>query len=280
MQNTQVVKAKQAVQQAQPLEKGERFELTLKRDDVQDRFRKVLGQKANAFIASLLSMYNANPALAAADPKSILASAMTAATLDLPINPNLAFAHLIPYKGVCQFQMGYRGFIQLAMRTGQYKTINATEVYEGELKSMNKFTGEMEFAPEGRKSDKIIGYVAYFKLVNGFEKYFYMTAEQLAAHGKKYSKTYSLPNGRWAVDPHSMSLKTVIKLLLNKYGILSVDLQRALVIDQSVPKNLEGEVDPAQDYIDSPETPQAEPAEVLSEEEKKQILESEKGAQP
>jgi recombination protein RecT len=184
-----------------------------------------------------------------------------AASLDLPINTNLQFAHLVPYRRsangpkVCQFQMGWRGFVQLAIRTGQYKTMHVTEVYKDELKSWNALTGEIEFTPQnewklrekGKPAD-IIGYVAFLKLMNGFEKYFYMTRQQCEAHGRRYSKSYS--TGQWTKDFDAMAKKTVIKLLLSKFGIMSIDMQKAIESDQAVIHE-----DGSLDYVDAQNVP-------------------------
>jgi len=132
------------------------------------------------------------------------------------------------------------------MRTGQYKTINVSEVYEGEIKSSNHITGEIDFDLSGKKSDTIIGYVAYMKLINGFEKYNYMTKADVEKHGKKYSKSYN--TGQWKNDFDSMARKTVIKMLLNKWGILSIEMERALTYDQTT-INDKGEPE----YIDNKE---------------------------
>ena len=205
----------------------------LKGDGIKKRFEEVLGKKAAGFMSSIISAVSTNPGLAKADPKSVIASAAVAATLDLPINSNLGFAYIIPYGVVATCQVGYRGFIQLAMRTGQYKTINVTEVYEGELIEDNRITGLMEFDTKKKVSDKIIGYVAYFKLLNGFEKYLYMTMDQVKAHGQKYSKSYKKPTGQWATGFDGMAKKTVLKMLLSKFGILSVEMQTATTFDQA-----------------------------------------------
>ena len=212
----------------------------LNNNTVKRKFEEVLGKKANGFISSLLSLTNSTPALQQADPKTVLSAAMTAATLDLPINPNLGFAYIVPYRSKNgmqgQFQMGYKGFNQLAMRTGQYKTINVSAVYEGQIKSIDPFTGDIERGE--KESDKIIGYVAYFKMINGFEKYLYMTAEELEAHGKKYSQAYrSGKDCLWKSNFDSMAKKTVLKLLISKYGIMSIEMlgmDKALQADQAV----------------------------------------------
>jgi recombination protein RecT len=221
---------------------GKTLKALLQDQSVKNRFNELLGKKSAGFISSLLNVVNSNPQLQAADPHSILSAAALAAALDLPIDPNLGFAYIVPYNVrqgdahilKAQFQLGYKGYIQLAMRTGAYKTINATEVYEGEIKNYNRFTGEFEFGE--KESDKIIGYIAYFKLLNGFEKYLYMTVEEIERHAKRYSKSYDSKNSRWKEDFHSMALKTVIKRLLSKYGILSIEMQTSLLADQAVVK--------------------------------------------
>lgn len=212
----------------------------LKQDSVRKRFEDVLGKKAAGFMSSIISATSANKELKNADPLSIVQAAAVAAALDLPINPSLGFAHIVPYKKdgtpVAQFQMGWKGFVQLGMRTGQYRTINVSIVYEGELVSRNRFTGEIEFDETKRTSDKIAGYVAYFKLINGFEKWFYMTAAEAKAHGKRYSQSFNNANSRWQKDFDAMAMKTVIKMLLSKWGILSIEMQTAIQADQSVVK--------------------------------------------
>jgi recombination protein RecT len=145
-----------------------------------------------------------------------------------------------------------KGFVQLAMRSGQYKTINCREVYEGEIVSENKFTGDYEFGQA--TSDKVVGYMAYFKLLNGFEKYLYMSREELEKHGKKYSQTYKRGSGLWSTDFESMARKTCLKQLLSKYGILSIEMQRAQTFDQAVVKNdlINENVDEADiEYVDN-----------------------------
>lgn len=203
---------------------------------VKKRFEDILGKKAPGFISSMLTVTNNNKLLLEANPMTIISAGAIAAALDLPIDPNLGFAYIIPYRDNktktvnAQFQLGYKGYIQLAMRTGQYKTINACEVYEGELMSVNRFTGEIEFGE--KESDKVVGYVAYFRLLNGFEKYLYLTVEELEKHGRKFSKSYD--KGLWKSDFHSMAIKTVLKRLLSKFGILSIEMQTGLSADHAV----------------------------------------------
>jgi len=195
-------------------------------DNVKKKFQEVLDKGAGAFVTSLLSLVKSTPQLAAADPKTILSAAMTAATLKLPISPNLGFAYIIPYGKEAQFQMGYKGYIQLAMRTGQYKTINASVVYEGQVEGVDFITGEIIRGK--KKSDKVVGYVAYFELINGFSKTVYMSSEDMLRHAQTFSKSFSRSSSVWKTNFDAMGLKTVIKQLISKYGIMSIDMQSEL----------------------------------------------------
>lgn len=208
------------------------MEALLSKENTRKRFSDVLGKKTAGFLSSVLSAYNTNPALQECEPGSVLSSAMIAATLDLPINANLGFAYIVPYKGKATFQMGWKGFVQLAMRSGQYETLNVTEVYEGQIKKRNSFTGDMEFCEE-RTSDKVIGYVAYERLLNGFWKYVYITKEDAERHAKKFSQSYKAGFGVWKDDFDAMAKKTVLKALLSKWGILSIEMQKAIEFDQA-----------------------------------------------
>lgn len=249
------------------------------------RFKEVLKDKANTFMASVVNVSNL-PSLKDAEPNSILKSAMVAATLDLPIDPNLGFSYLVPFtnKGVkeAQFQIGYKGFIQLAMRTGQYKTINAIEIYEGEIKSVNRLTGEIEFNENDDEIDKeiVVGYIAYFKLLNGFEKTLYMSKEDMEKYAKRYSQTYKsnkdyvVKSSLWTTDFDAMAVKTILKRLLSKYGILSIEMQKALETDQAVIKD-----DNSVEYVDRQveeeieENANKKTIDILGEEEKEKAIE-------
>lgn len=227
-------------------------------ESVKKNLRAMLGQKAQGFATSVLSVVNNNKLLQSADPATIYSSAMMAASIDLPINPNLGFAAIVPYGRQAQCQIMSKGFIQLAIRSGQYAKINNAIVHQGELVKYDPFKDEYEFDASKRTSDEVIGYMAYFRTVGGFEKYFYMTKEEALAHGKRYSKTFK--NGTWATDPDAMCLKTVIKLLLSKYGILSIEMQRAIKFDSGIAKGdftqMESidDIDAVEvDYVDNPE---------------------------
>jgi len=203
----------------------------LNSDAVKQKFQDVLGERTPGFISSVISACSQNSLLAKASPDSVIASAMMAATLDLPINQNLGFAHIVPYGGTAGFQLGWRGYVQLAMRTGQYKTIHVTPLYEGEEYTVDRITGEVVVMGE-RTGDKEIGYLAFFELVSGFRKAIVWSKAQAEKHGKRYSKSYS--NGPWSSDFSSMAQKTVLKQLLSKWGPLSIQMQRAIEADQGV----------------------------------------------
>lgn len=215
----------------------------VRQDAISARLNDLLGKRAPQFITSLVAAANANKALNNCKPESVVSAALIAASMDLPINQNLGFAYLIPYKNkdgeVCQFQMGYKGFIQLAQRSGFYKTINASEVKEGEIVRFDRLSGEIEFdwieSQSEREKAKTSGFVAYFRLLNGFEKSLYMTAEELEAHAKKYSKNYAkFGTGLWKDSFDDMAKKTVLKLLLSKFGPLNTQLEKAIKEDQTV----------------------------------------------
>ena len=208
------------------------------RDDVKHKFQELLGKRATSFITSVLQIAAQNQQLVNADPVSIYQAAAVAATLDLPLNQNLGFAYIIGYydkktnKQVAQFQMGYKGFIQLAQRSGQFKSIYAAPIYEGQIVSEDPLNGyEFDFT---KKGEKVVGYAAKFKLLNGFEATFYMTNEQLEKHGKNFSQTYKKGFGLWKDNFDAMAQKTVLKLLLSKFAPLSVEMQRAVISDQAV----------------------------------------------
>ena len=211
------------------------------REQAQKSMQMMLGSKMQGFVTSVLSAVNNNALLKKCNPDSIYTSALAAASMDLPINSNLGFAALVPYKMECTFQIMAKGLTQLAIRTGQYKNIEVHEVYEGEITSCKKFRGEYEFGD--KTSDKVVGYMAYFSLMSGFEKYLYMTVEEIRAHGKRYSKVYNIPNTLWQTNFDAMAKKTVLKLLLSKYGILSIEMQRAIKFDQGKIKNGQDLVD-------------------------------------
>lgn len=233
------------------------------KDEVKSKFQEMMGKRAASFITSVLQITSQNEMLATADPVSIYQSAAVAATLDLPLNNNLGFAYIVPYnskqkdgswKVVAQFQIGAKGFKQLALRSGQFLKINDTDVREGELKKHNRLTGEIEFEwiqdAKERLVRPIIGYASYFELLNGFEKTYYMTVDELKDHGLRFSQTFKKGFGLWKDDFDGMARKTVIKLNLSKNAPLSVDMQKAVVADQAVVNDAETE---DVEYVDNDE---------------------------
>ena len=237
-------------------------------DQVRSKFAEVLGTKTASFCTTVVQIASQSEMLQKCDPASIMQSAMVAATLDLPVNPNLGFAYILPYGSKAQFQLGYKGLIQLAQRSGQFINISATPIYDGQIVAENPLTGYVfDFT---KKSSKVVGYAAYFKLLNGFEKTLYMSVEQLQAHGKKYSQTYKKGFGLWADDFDSMAQKTVIKLLLSKYAPLSVEMSKALVADQAVIEDADT-MDVT--YVDNqPVTHKAVEAQISDKEKTKRLL--------
>lgn len=215
---------------------------------VKSKFNELLGKNASSFITSVLQIASENKDLANVNPVSIYSAACMAATLNLPINNALGFAYIVPYKGEAQFQLGYKGFIQLAQRSGQFERLVSLPVYERQLIEEDPINGfKFDWKQKPSASEKPIGYYAFFRLINGFTAELYMTAEEIEQHGKRYSQSYKKGYGVWADNFDAMALKTVTKLLLSKQAPLSVDMQKAVLSDQSVIKDIDGEFS----YIDN-----------------------------
>lgn len=199
----------------------------LKAPSVSDQFEQALGEARGTFVSSLISAYTTNPKLRECEPSLVVSEALKAAALRLPVEPSLGLAYIIPYKGTPSFQLGYKGLLQLAMRSGVYENINADAVYEGEITKKDRLTGTVELDGE-RISDKVVGFFAFCKTTNGFQKMVYMSREEVEAHAKKFSKTYSFSNSVWKTDFEAMAIKTVLKKLLSVYGQLSIEAQITL----------------------------------------------------
>lgn len=210
-------------------------------DKVKGMIANVLHDRAPQFATSIVSIVNSNRSLANVDQMSVIQSAMVAATLDLPIDQNLGYVWLVPYKGKAQAQIGYKGYIQLAQRSGQYRAMNAVAVHEGELISWNPLTEEVAFDPMKKVSDTVIGYIGYFKLLNGFEKTVYWTKEQIEAHRQRFSKAGG--NSPWKSDFDAMAKKTVLKDLLTKWGPMSTQMAVAASKDEADPDPVNIEAD-------------------------------------
>lgn len=226
----------------------------LNNDKIKSYLESILKDRAGQFITSLVSMSNLTPGLSKCEPNSLMQCGLKAASLNLPLDNNLGFAYAIPYGNKASFQMGWKGFVQLAQRTGQYKTVNVITVKEGELKKWDPFNGELEIEIiEDVKREKLpaIGYAAVFRLINGFEKRSYWTKAEVLAHAKRFSKTFG--NGPWQTDFDKMAMKTVLKDLISKYGPMSVELQEAIKFDQAVIKeDADGNQYP--EYPDNPDS--------------------------
>ena len=220
----------------------ERLKNALSVDSVQEQFRNALQENAGPYIASLIDIYNNDKTLQDCEPRAVIMEALKAATLKLPINKSLGFAYLVPYKtkgkAEPQMQIGYRGYIQLAMRTGQYKYLNADVVYEGELKRSDKLTGALDLSGEAA-GEKIIGYFAHIETVNGFSKTVYWSKDKVEEHAKRYSKSYDRPTSAWQTNFDQMALKTVLRYLLSHYGIMSIEMAQAIASDASDDRPIE-----------------------------------------
>ena len=239
--------------QLTPAQKAHRLKDFFQAPAVQAKMRELLDKNAASFATSAMQIANSNPMLLDAEPMSIFNAAVMAATLNLPINNNLGFAYIVPYRNKgrveAQFQLGYKGFIQLAQRSGQFERLVSLPVYEAQLIEEDPINGfKFDWKQKPAENEQPVGYYAYFKLINGFTAELYMTREQVAAHAGRYSQSFKKGYGVWADNFEAMALKTVTKLLLSKQAPLSIDMQKAVLSDQSVIKDVTGE---QFDYIDN-----------------------------
>jgi recombination protein RecT len=244
--NTESTKNKLA-QQAQQAPARPESGMTLKgllaTPIIKSRFEEVLKNRSPQFMTSIINLYNSEATLQKSDPMSVISSAMIAASLDLPIDKNLGYAWIVAYwnndagKYVAQFQLGYKGYIQLALRTSLYHKINVIPIFEDELKKFDRLTEELIFNEdfdENESSGKVVGYAAYFELKSGFKKTVYWKKEQVENHRVRHNKAKDKTalNKAWREDYDAMAMKTVLKALLSKWGILSVEMQDAITKDE------------------------------------------------
>lgn len=203
-----------------------------------------LGEGTKQFMSSILSLVNSDKLLANCNSYELYNCCLMAAALKLPFNKDLGQAWIVGYKDknrnfevVPQLQIGWKGFVQLAQRSGQFRTINCTDVKAREIVKNDRLTGKIEFEwiqdDAERAKTETIGYVAHFELLNGFEKTLYMNQTELEAHAKKYSQSYKKGYGVWKDNFDAMARKTVLKLILNRYAPLSVDMEKAIRLDQA-----------------------------------------------
>lgn len=264
-----------------------RFNRALMDTEMQNYLVTVLGSRKEQFVNNLLAVVGNDVKLQACTPTSLIYAATKATALGLPLDPNLGFAYIIPYKNTkkatenqliknpkggepieqlvtvttqvqeAQFQIGWKGFVQLAQRTGAFEFINAGPVYDGELISIDKKSGEPNLDGKAKDNAPVIGYFAYFKLLNGFQKTLYMPIEEVRKHASKYSQTFGSKNeyvrstSKWTTDFEAMAQKTVIKLLLSKYAPLSTDVQSVQVLNEAI-RSDQGVIDEQgnPDYVD------------------------------
>jgi len=229
-----------------------KFSVAIKSDGYQKLINDTLGDKelARDFIANITTVVSNNSYLQKCDAGTILSAGLMACSLKLPLSPTLGFAYVIPYGDKAQFQMGYKGIIQLCQRSGQFETIGVKPVHEGQVQGQDEFGDEIIKFSHEFDDKPIVGYYAYFKLLNGFKKTLYWTKEQCEAHGHKYSKSYSKLWGDESMFD-AMAEKTVLKMLIGKYAPMSVDMQKANLADQAVIKE-----DGSFDYVDNPSNPE------------------------
>lgn len=244
-----------------------RLQAVLSADSVQKQFQNALRENKDLFIASIIDLYTGDKSLQQCDPNAIVTEALRAAVLDLPLTRSLGFAYIVVYNNKVKrtdpntgktvevkvptptFIPGYKGYIQLAMRSGQYRILNADFVYEGELKSFDKLTGEADINGN-RTSDKIVGYFAYFQLLNGYTKMMFMSVEEMARYAKRYAPALKNNNKvsvddlikkandgsesaqvGWLGNFNDMALKTVLRRLISKYGPMSIKMSNMIAAD-------------------------------------------------
>lgn len=224
-----ITKQKEQAVQSAPKAGVALLDAMFKQDSVQARFQRMLGKKSAGFISSVLTVVSQNKLLQNVDMRTVLSAASIAASLDLPILPSLGRAWIVPYKGAAQFQIGYLGYVELAQRSGLYKSINVNTVYEGEVAEWNKFTEEMTYGEQ--ESDTAIGYCASFELLNGFRKVVYWTKDAVIKHAKRFSKSYNSSSSPWQSDFDAMAMKTVLAYTLRHWGPMSIEMQKAMAED-------------------------------------------------
>lgn len=230
-------------------------------DAVKNQINQVVGGKdGQRFISAIVSAVNTNPALQECTNQSILSGALLGESLKLSPSPQLGQYYLVPFndknKGkVAQFQLGYKGYIQLAIRSGQYKKLNVLAIKEGELIRFDPLNEEIEVRliedEEEREQANTIGYYAMFEYTNGFRKAIYWSKRKMEAHALKYSKGYQAKKGYtfWEKDFDGMAYKTMLRQLISKWGIMSIDMASAIDSDMAVINE-----DGTKDYVDNDDT--------------------------
>lgn len=224
------------------------FKALMNTPAMKKKFTDILHEKSDSFMGSLMTLVGGDNYLSQAEPMTIIASALKAATMDLPIDKNLGYAYVVPFNrsekvgnkwvkhNEAQFILGYKGYIQLAQRSGQYKALNALAIYDGQLIDWNPLTEEFTFDYKAKVSDEVIGYVGFFELLNGFKKTVYWTKQEIESHRIKNAKGCDKEklSGAWVDNYDSMAIKTVLRNMLSKWGLLSVEMQSAITSDEKI----------------------------------------------
>lgn len=218
----------------------DRLKVIISAASVQEQFRNALGDAAPLFAASLIDAYGASRQLQECDPGAVVQEALKAAVLRLPLNRNLGFAYIVPRQcnqkiggewvkvWTPQMQIGWKGYVQLGQRTGQYRYINADFVMDGETVHKDRMSGAVTITGVPKPDGEVIGFFAYIELLNGFCKATYWTVAELEAHRDRYVPKWNTPGGAWVTHPGAQATKTVLSDLLRKYGVMSVEMQRAV----------------------------------------------------
>ena len=260
---TKAAEAKSAIQKQPSV--NQLMNSILDGEGMRKRFQDLMGERAPQFISSIVSLVNADKNLQRAfyeSPMTVIQSALKAATFDLPVEPSLGYAYIVPFNnykdGVkrmeASFIIGYKGMVQLCLRTGAYARVpDAVDVREGELVSYDRLTGDAEFRwiedEDQREALPIIGYAGYFRLKNGAEKTIYMTVGQIERHEKKNRKGQTMGKG-WREDFDAMARKTVIRRLCGKYGLMSITYQNGDAKTMQLAQSVMEEEPVGGEYID------------------------------
>lgn len=236
----------------------------LSRPEYERQVKQMLGERAPQFISSVVQV-GSQGGLANCDPRSIVAAAIIAATLDLPVDKNLGFSHIIPYGNKAQYQIGYKGIIQLALRSGQYQKLNAKPINAEAFKGYDEVGDPVIDWSQMDETKEPVGYAFAWKLVTGFTKTVYWTKAKVEAHAARYSQAYRSKkmDSPWFTNFNSMALKTVIKDGISHWGIMSIQLQKALVEDQAIHADIDSPIEypdnEAPSEIRPPALPTGEP---------------------
>ena len=221
----------------------------LQKDSIKDRVNEIMGKRGPQFSAALVQLVKQNYMLQNCKPESVIGSALTAAALDLPLDPNIGQAYVVPYGKEAQFQIGYKGFIQLAQRSGQMKRMSDNIIPKGALISWDPLNEDLVVDWESPDIDwdaKPDGYSFFFRTASGFEKTVFWSYDRVLAHAKRFSKSFNKATSPWQTDFDAMALKTVIKFALGRYGPLSVEVQTNVAKDQGVI-----DIDGNTEYVDN-----------------------------